>query len=771
VEILKFHFGERTPEIALAYGQDLIEQARKVGDVYRETDISYIMGEGFAFNNQFEQAIEWFTKADQLYKQQEDRLEDWIQNRATLIQTLLIIGKVEEGFVLLNEFHQIVEQKNDFKGKIKSYFLLGMAYDRVPNYDSALYYQKLIIQTEAAEDKNYYTKLACNAIGATYYQIGNYDSALTYFQKTFQIVEAEGDLNKELIALQNIAISYFALGNTNKAVEQHLRAADIAMQLDNKTALYRTYNNIAALFLETKDYEKALHYLHKAIAAPPQQAFSQYVNLGEVYEEGFHNLDSALFYFNKAKEVAEARENQFQLVEVKISLGDLLYKRKQLTLAKQYWEEVVETANKLNMNSKKILALKGLGQYYLDQDEAKKGLDYFLQAKNTLLNGAGNIYESVAIYKGLQEAYAKLGNYKEAYAHLQKMHAEQDTIFNQEKVKAVEDIHTKYETAKKDLENTRLADENKIQNLKISQQRTFNTLLIIGLSIFLLAVIGISYAFIKLKKTKKVVDEQYQELTKLYVEVNETKEQLTESNETKDRFFSMIGHDMKAPLQNLTILLDFLKKNLGSISDKAMISYLTSLKNEFGQILDVHNNLLFWALQQQNGISYTPVELNAVEIIQENINLLKSVSEAKMIDIELDLPESQLLYNDQNMFSFVIRNMISNAIKYNRPNGKITIQSDEKVNEVVFSIQDTGIGMDADTLQKLEDDQYAQLASKRRQKGTGLGLSVSRDFISKMGGEMHIESQMDVGTTIFLKFPIKPFEMSTSSTQLVENKN
>lgn len=244
------------------------------------------------------------------------------------------------------------------------------------------------------------------------------------------------------------------------------------------------------------------------------------------------------------------------------------------------------------------------------------------------------------------------------------------------------------------------------------------------------------------------------DLKKAHDKISLQAKSLEELNATKDKMFSVISHDLRAPLGGIKSMLDLIyedNSNHKAISPKS----LDSLKNAADQTYNLLENLLYWSRSQRGNLVNNPEQTNLYDLIVENIELLKTMARNKDIEIVNNVDEDVTAFADRNMIKTVIRNLIINAIKFTDAKGSITISSEERDDHVKISIADTGIGIKKSTLEKiLNNRDYYTTFGTNREKGSGLGLNLCLDFIERNGGELYIDSEYGKGSTFSFILPI-----------------
>jgi len=238
-------------------------------------------------------------------------------------------------------------------------------------------------------------------------------------------------------------------------------------------------------------------------------------------------------------------------------------------------------------------------------------------------------------------------------------------------------------------------------------------------------------------------------------ELEHSEQLLRESNQAKDNFFSIIAHDLKSPFNVILGMLDLLTKDYDDYSDDERQSMLMRLKNASTRTIDLLENLLTWARAQRGMIPFNPVRFNLLNIIRENILLFEHASLSKEIIIKQSGLEKAEVTADENMINTIVRNLISNAIKFTLPGGIITIKVEyENQANYLISVKDTGVGMSEATVSRLfKIEDRMVIRGTNNEMGTGLGLILSKDFVEKNKGRIWVSSEEGVGSTFYFTLP------------------
>jgi PAS domain S-box-containing protein len=257
-------------------------------------------------------------------------------------------------------------------------------------------------------------------------------------------------------------------------------------------------------------------------------------------------------------------------------------------------------------------------------------------------------------------------------------------------------------------------------------------------------------------RTTKViaVESDISELKKAEIEIEKQRDTLKVLNSTKDKFFSIIAHDLKNPFHAIIGFTDFLSQNFERVKENEKKRILELINGTSRSTYNLLENLLNWARTQTNAIRFNPRVFDINEVIAENIKLLQISANKKNIEMINKIPELEMVYADINMINTVVRNLLTNAIKFTDENGKIITGIKTDKNMVTLSIQDNGMGMDQDTVRDLfQIDAYKTTMGTSGETGTGLGLIICQEFVRKNNGEIYATSEPGVGTTFFFTIP------------------
>jgi len=239
---------------------------------------------------------------------------------------------------------------------------------------------------------------------------------------------------------------------------------------------------------------------------------------------------------------------------------------------------------------------------------------------------------------------------------------------------------------------------------------------------------------------------------------------LSESNAAKDKFFSIIAHDLRNPFYGIMGLTEILTDESEEVSDEERQEIIKEIKDLAANTYSMLDNLLDWSRQQTGKIPFNPEFISLKNIIEQNLLQLKKSAELKKIKLDSEIQFNGEVFADKNMLNTVLRNIISNAIKFTQQAGSITIRDVIKNNFVEIIVADNGNGMDDKTLAQIfKIDKTINSIGTAGERGTGLGLVLCKEFIEKNGGEIWVDSTLGKGSIFTFSIPIKPLKVDQKS--------
>lgn len=257
---------------------------------------------------------------------------------------------------------------------------------------------------------------------------------------------------------------------------------------------------------------------------------------------------------------------------------------------------------------------------------------------------------------------------------------------------------------------------------------------------------------------ERVIEEQNIELAELNKnlekKVEERTSELEEANRTKDKFISILAHDLINPFHTMMGITQSISQLYDKLPDEKKVNYMKELDRQLRSTYMLFENLLLWTRSQSGKLKADPRDLNLEDITEREVSSIEQGAGNKGITIERNINESLMVYADENMLRTVLRNLITNAVKFTNKGGTITISAEEHENQIRIIVKDTGIGMSDEKLKDLfsQNDKVLQKGTDE-ESGSGLGLALCKEFTEQMGGYIHAESKEGEGSEFFVILP------------------
>ncbi len=585
---------------------------------------------------------------------------------------------------------------------------------------------------------------ALSTYGYLYFEKGEVEKAYEYNMNALKVAEKYNLSREKLKALNNMGLDFWLQGNSALALTKFLEALTVATENKDVDMMVSINVNIANLYSENGDYETSLTFLEIArklnvehdnkeiLAYTLLNMASEYSELGN-YEEAERMVDESLAYFEKEKIIdwlSHAYEQK----------GSIELKNNNYNEALKWLTKSEKLCDQINFSYGYTLVYNRLAEGYLGIKDLDNAETYALKCLkiSTELKIASSVKESNLI---LSKIYHEKGQENLAYEYQVKYIELYEKMSNEKFKKGLGILRSKmqFENQKKQL----ITDQNKA----IAKQKSY-----VYIAIAVCAVVILILIFIF--RTNKLQRKYYKELQNKQNILLKHEEELSLSIKTKDKLFSIIAHDLKGPINSFHLLMKMSMNE--SISKEDYDALFPKALQDIQGISDMLNNLLMWARTQMKGITLNQVNVDIYQITTKTISLLEPIAKKKEISILNQVPENTISFSDRNHLSIIIRNLISNAIKFTNENGEIRISVTELEIAWQIEVADNGVGMNEDTLKMLFKNEHVKSTyGTNEEKGTGLGLAICKEMVESNGGKIWAKSIQNHGTSIYFTAPKK----------------
>jgi len=614
--------------------------------------------------------------------------------------------------------------------------------------------------------------------------LGVYNSMKSNYNESIESFTASLRIAKSIDKKTLISSCYTGLGNVYyrkgkylKAIDYHIAALKIAEEIENFEKVSFSYLNIGNIYYINKDYLQAITYYEKALLINIElnkisMIAKCKINIASVYG-ALENYTLALKYFEESLQLVKGSGDVRLLCTLHSNIGETLRSMGDVSQALEHFDKAISLTIKSGLKSQTARAYHNKSNLYLEGSKYSEA-NYYAKKAYEIAEEIGNNSMMSESSKVLAESALKLGNYKEAYKFLETHKLISDSLFSNESIKQLTTLKNQfaYDT---DLEKRKLEQEKKdvLNAEKEKRQRVIRDSFIIGFILLLLLVLIVLRSIFEKRKDNKRLAQQNEliefantNLTKQKDKIQNQAAKLDKSNlelseliATKDKFFTIISHDLRNPFNTLLGFSDILIENNKNYNEEEREKYLKVLNKTTNKTYKLLGNLLTWSKSQTGAIKFTPKQLNVKAVIGGVIDTMYEIALLKHIEIEFEVDSNLSIYADKNMLKTIIRNLLSNAIKFTQKRGRITIMASliEGIGNkqgVKITIKDTGVGMTSKMQSKIFDiTESTSTKGTENEKGTGLGLLLCKEFINRHKGEIKVESEIGKGSIFYITIP------------------
>jgi signal transduction histidine kinase len=640
--------------------------------------------------------------------------------------------------VLSTEALSLAESLNNHKGIMLANKNLGICYFLKTDLPTAEKYVDVALEMADNSDDLYQKGKIYNLKAITSRDLGNTSTALKYQTRALAIFREISDSVEISGNLHNLAILYERINEEEKALDLYYEVFEIESRLGNNYGIARTSNNLAGILAELDLNDKAIEYYNIAV-----RKFESVGNLmgkaaslhglGLVYKN-LCKYEQAIQYFNQALEINIENGYNDYIANNYLQLGQTYSLKKDYLNALNSYNKAKEVYFKINQLVNYGITLYEISDVYRMLGDYRLCLEYVQNALNIAkLNGSLEVLKSA--YYRLYELSRRQGNLNDAIQYLESYNEVQDSIKTQDRVSLMLEIQAKYEFELVEKENARLLADSKLFEQKLTAQKIMLTgVIVIAIMLFLMVVIILANRK-RIKHKNKLLEE---------------------ANATRDKFFSIIAHDLKNPFSGLLGFSELMVRNVEVKDRQTLKVYATTLYKAINVAYQLVENLFDWSRAQRNAIQVVREDLSLRELTIYPISLLTETANEKKISLINHIPNDLIIHSDRNLLTTILRNLLSNAIKFTEDNGKVEVNARLKDQGVLISVKDNGTGIESGNIHKIFSRQNGFYSKgTRSEPGTGLGLILCQEFVERLDGKIWVESELGKGSTFSFFLPEK----------------
>lgn len=634
--------------------------------------------------------------------------------------------------------------------------------------DSSIYYADRVLQSAKSVQDSVFIVKAYYLKGKASYINSDYSNSIIYLEKG--ISYCVNSLEKEK------ADCYHVLGNSlieidkyKLSLSSYFTSLNIRNSLGDSLLISATLNNIGNVYFQMGNYTYALNYYNQSLVLKENANNLVGVaimlnNIANVYHK-LNDGNKALSSYFKALEIIEDEKEVVWRSTLLENIGQLYLDRGEISKCLVYYQRALLESEKRGDKTSISSVKSSLAIAYLKNEEYGVALSLFEEALG-IAKEIGVLRIEMDCYYYMSDLYEKKNNYEKSIIYFRKYDKIREKINKENSSKEIAEIQVKFQLEKIDSENEILKQRNTIQKLEIAKQKT-SIILLFSLGVLILSLVIYSMYISRFRMRHNKI------LTEKNRIISEKNNSLTSLNATKDKFLSIVAHDLKNPFNAVLGFTDLLIDRYSELEDSMRQEYIEIIHKSalHGSLL--LDTLLTWSRSQMGVMQYNPIPFNASQIILEEMEGLEEKALSKSISLEFSENDTVLVYADSDMIRTVVRNLGNNSIKFTKEKGKVIFSIKAEKGKAVVAVEDNGVGINPEDKSKLFnlDSNYSKPGTSN-EKGTGLGLILCKDFVEKNGGEIGVDSQEDVGSKFWftLELYTDELEKKTSTLERVEEE-
>lgn len=595
------------------------------------------------------------------------------------------------------------------------------------------------------------------AYGRMYNRIANYGLASDYFKKALEIKERIKDEAGIAECYHNIGWVSDNIGKSSYALDNYFKSLSLDIKLHNSLSAANNYNNIGVVMQEMEIYPKSMEYFKRAIKIWQAQKNIQgistaYENIGEILmaEKKF---DQAITYLLKSLKLTKEQNDKDGLSSLYVDLGLCYGSKKQYAASLNYLDQALQISTTYKIDYNKAYAYIGFAMVYNQQKDYLNAYKYALLAK-TLSGQLRGLPNRTKAALQLSEALGGLQRFEEAYNAQKEYNLLRDSLKSDESVQKLTSFNLESNFAEK---QRHLAEQHQRMDELYQQKIQRQGLLSAIFFIIILGMIAILIVYYKAKRKQQnintILEDKNHQVLQQKSDLNEQADKLNDLNNLKDRLISVLAHDLRAPLSTLRGLFGLLEDD--SISHEQFLSMIPQALKKLEYTSDFLDTLLFWINSQMENFDSSSKSFSIKDIVNYETSNYHEQAVSKGITLIDNLSDNFLVSGDPNSIRIVVRNLITNAIKFSRQSDTIVISaSQQEDNYILLSVKDSGVGMSEKQLTKLFKSKVDSDTGTNNESGTGMGLLFCKDLIEKCNGKIWVESESGIGTEFFFTLPL-----------------
>ena len=649
----------------------------------------------------------------------------------------------------------VISKRNNFKhGLYLAYNLMGVKYYMLSNYPASVkaYFQALeyVEKSDVKQEIRLYSNLSYS-----YANMGMQDSSM-YYMVLINSLSKHHHLDESYNqSLLDLGIYYMSKSDYVQTAGYLIKVDSICKKTSDSVFILKAYSALAQFYQKIENFDKAYYYYHEAIELDEKLSGFDFLssntsNIGELFFRLKENYDTAIYFYNRSIELSLPYAKPENKMQAMINIGNVFLEKDDIDSSFYYYSKAYVDTLLETRPVYQAAIFTNLGIYYHEKGNYLKAKEFLtkglsLSTELDLLDYQRNALnqlwtlEKENNHNGLALQYHI--EYLEVLQYIQAQNANNElAIINYER----------YLVSEK-LKNDILISDNSKQKAQLLVHR-----IIIGVSVFLvLTLIIYLYLFSKKKKEIKVLNQglrkNYAAITRVNKVLKDQESEMQDLLESKNKFVSILGHDLKNPFSGLLGLLEMMDSDWDIIPEDEKRESIGLLYKTSLQTYQLLEDLLDWGKTQQGLLISNPEKIVINDLILGVFEVFRIQLNKKNLTIEVDVPKDIVVFTDIKLIAQIIQNFIGNAIKYSHNGSKIIIKYSRAPKGHKICVIDQGIGIPVDKIDSLFNfDSNFNRPGTNKEKSTGMGLILCKEYANIIGAKIDVRSEVDKGSAFCL---------------------
>jgi len=597
------------------------------------------------------------------------------------------------------------------------------------------------------------------------------EKAVQYGMEAIDLADRYNDYDHLAKAYSFVGVANRIMGKYSQSIDFYYKGLDVAEKHNIPEQAGYAHLNLANLYIYQEHTALAFENIRKVELIARETGNKQMLAYMFLFDGRAHNLegsiDTALASYQKSLSIRQDLNQIPEQATCYKYIGDVYFQKENYLTAIDNYDKSLARVDK--ENDKDLYANILIKKALILVKENK------LHEASVLANESLSIASQIGANMTVRDALEVLTtislqthDYKSASDYQQRVIRYNDTLFNQKLSEKIFSLEYQMEKAQRMVKIDLLNKDNAIKELKIKRIRFISIALISIVGLLALVFIASLVLLRQRGIRERLLESQNREIIGQRNSIEQQNRQLIDANErlaksegdlmrmvqTKDKLFSIVAHDLRNPFTALTGLTEILQRNAQKNDPEETAEFAAMINDSSHKLLSLIENLLQWTKSQTGRLNLVSRNIPLKNLTDEILKIYLTQADSKGIRLKNDIADNISVFADYETLSVIVRNLVSNGIKYTKKGGDVTLTAYQSSESTIFKVADTGVGMGADILDKLfKIEGGFTTEGTNHEAGTGLGLIICKEFIECNGGAIDVESFIGKGTTFTVTLP------------------